>query len=510
MSSGHSTYQTDREIDDILTWLHKYVPSNAQLHADTRAIVSGDVFVAYHVHDSDNRVFIYDAVFRGAAGVLYQPDGFSIVPCAFPILEVPKLNTIVGDIASAWYGHPSNRMLIIGVTGTNGKTSCTQWIATALNALCYPCAVVGTLGIGMLGNLLPTGFTMPDALQLQRNLAKLYNEENAQAVAIEVSSHGLHQGRAHGTLFDIAVFTNLSQDHLDYHRTFDAYEKEKEKLFAFPSLHSAVINRDDPVGLRLIKKLTGRLRTIAYGIGDTVESRADLTIIADNVQLTEIGSTFQIRSPFGNAYLNSSILGKFNISNLLAVLGVLLAAEIPFSAALAEIVRLVPISGRMQKIGGRLHKNEPLIVIDYAHTPDALEKVLITLRLVADSRGGVLICIFGCGGNRDATKRAVMGSVAEKLADYVIVTSDNPRSEDPNKIINQIVSGMNKPDRAYQIEDRGSAILQTVLNVFSVDVILIAGKGHEMTQEIMGEKHIFSDQDKVRQALVAREIYRTK
>ncbi|MDU0810629.1 MAG: UDP-N-acetylmuramoyl-L-alanyl-D-glutamate--2,6-diaminopimelate ligase [Burkholderia sp.] len=507
MSIDQSTSQTHQKIANTLIWLRKHVSSNAELHADTRSIISGDVFVTYPVHDSDSRIFIQDAVIRGAAGILYQPDGFSIAPGILPMLEVSKLNTIAGDIASAWYGYPSNKMLVIGVTGTNGKTSCTQWIAAALTALSCPCAVIGTLGIGMLGKLSKTNFTMPDALQLQRNLARLYYKEGAQAVAIEVSSHGLHQGRANGTLFDIAVFTNLSQDHLDYHRTLDAYEEAKLRLFASPNLNSAVINLDDPVGIRLLKKLTGRLRTISYGIENTTKSSADFTIIADNVHLTDTGSTFRICSPLGSAHLKSTMLGRFNISNLLAVLCTLLAAEVPFSAALTEILRLGQISGRMQKIGGRLEKDEPLIVIDYAHTPDALEKALITLRLIAASRGGALICMFGCGGERDEKKRALMGSIAERLSDHVIVTNDNPRSEDPQKIINHIISDMNKPNKAYQIKDRASAIWQTILSVSGVDVVLVAGKGHEITQEIMGEKYAFSDQDQVRQALVAREMY---
>ncbi|MBU9613333.1 UDP-N-acetylmuramoyl-L-alanyl-D-glutamate--2,6-diaminopimelate ligase [Burkholderia multivorans] len=507
MSAARSSHPAHQQIAAALAWLRQHVAPAAQLHADTRSLRAGDVFVAYAVDGADNRAFIADALARGAAAVLYQPEGLAATPNAPVALAVPALDQLAGEIASGWYGDPSDGLLAIGVTGTNGKTSCTQWIAAALTALHQPCAIIGTLGSGMPGHLVPTGFTTPDAPQLQRSLAQL-RDGGAQAVAMEVSSHALHQGRVNGTAFDIAVFTNLTQDHLDYHRTFEAYEAAKAKLFAWRGLRAAVVNRDDAAGRRLLEKLAGRVRTIAYGIGDAQQAPdADRELVALDVRATATGTAFRLRSSWGDADVEVGTLGTFNVSNLLAVLGALLAANVPFDAALAEIARLEPVNGRMQRLGGRLQNDEPLVVIDYAHTPDALEKTLDALRPIAVARGGRLICMFGCGGDRDATKRPLMGAIAERLADDVVVTSDNPRSEDPQAIIDQIVAGMTAPDRARRIEDRASAILQAVRGAAREDVVVLAGKGHEATQEIMGKKRAFSDQDHARLALAARATH---
>ncbi|MBU9632507.1 UDP-N-acetylmuramoyl-L-alanyl-D-glutamate--2,6-diaminopimelate ligase [Burkholderia multivorans] len=507
MSAARSSHPAHQQIAAALAWLRQHVAPAAQLHADTRSLRAGDVFVAYAVDGADNRAFIADALARGAAAVLYQPEGLAATPSAPVALAVPALDQLAGEIASGWYGDPSDGLLAIGVTGTNGKTSCTQWIAAALTALHQPCAIIGTLGSGMPGHLVPTGFTTPDAPQLQRSLAQL-RDGGAQAVAMEVSSHALHQGRVNGTAFDIAVFTNLTQDHLDYHYTFEAYEAAKAKLFAWRGLRAAVVNRDDAAGRRLLEKLAGRVRTIAYGIGDAQQMPdADRELVALDVRATATGTAFRLRSSWGDADVEVGTLGTFNVSNLLAVLGALLAADVPFDAALAEIARLEPVNGRMQRLGGRLQNDEPLVVIDYAHTPDALEKTLDALRPIAVARGGRLICMFGCGGDRDATKRPLMGAIAERLADDVVVTSDNPRSEDPQAIIDQIVAGMTAPDRARRIEDRASAILQAVRGAAREDVVVLAGKGHEATQEIMGKKRAFSDQDHARLALAARATH---
>jgi UDP-N-acetylmuramoyl-L-alanyl-D-glutamate--2,6-diaminopimelate ligase len=477
----------------------------AHLHADTRALAAGDVFLAYAVDGADNRPFIDSAIERGAAAVLVQPENFTGTIDPATLLAVPALNELAGFIASAWYNDPSDAMRVIGVTGTNGKTSCTQWIASALTAVGTRCAIIGTLGSGMPGQLVHTGFTTPDAPQLQRSLAQL-RDAGAQAVAMEVSSHALHQGRVNGTAFDIAVFTNLTQDHLDYHGTFAAYEAAKARLFAWPDLRCAVINRDDEAGRRLLASTKGKVRTIAYGIDETQQDApADATLIATNVRATATGTAFHLAtSDWGNADVEVGTLGEFNVSNLLGVLGALLAADVPFEAALIELENLEPVNGRMQRLGGRLQNDEPLVVIDYAHTPDALDKTLAALRPIAEARGGQLICMFGCGGDRDATKRPLMGAIAEKLADALVVTSDNPRSEDPASIIDQIAAGMQDATKARRIEDRASAILQAIRHAAREDVIVLAGKGHEATQEIMGKKRAFSDQDHARLALAAR------
>jgi UDP-N-acetylmuramoyl-L-alanyl-D-glutamate--2,6-diaminopimelate ligase len=495
----------DKQIAQAVLWLRAHASAHAQLHSDSRSLKPGDVFLAYAVDGADNRQYIGTALTNGAAAVLYQPEGFGGKPEASKALAVKALDQLAGPIAAAWYGEPTESMLTIGVTGTNGKTSCSQWLATALTALGKPCAIIGTLGSGMPGKLVHTGFTTPDAPQLQRNLAQL-KQEGAESVVMEVSSHALHQGRVNGTAFDIAIFTNLTQDHLDYHGTFAAYEAAKARLFAWPALQTAVVNRDDEAGQRLIESLRGKVRTIAYGIDVPAQTppRADATLIASSVRATANGTAFHLASDWGDADVEVGTLGTFNVSNLLGVLGALLAAEYPLQAALAQIAKLEPVNGRMQRLGGRVQNDEPLVVIDYAHTPDALDKTLAALRPIADARGGELVCMFGCGGDRDATKRPLMGAIAEKLADQLVITSDNPRSEDPQAIIDQIAAGMSDASKARRIEDRASAILHAVRTAAREDVVVLAGKGHEATQEIMGKKRAFSDQDHARLALAAR------
>lgn len=514
MSALRKKHPAHRQIADALNWLHARVQPGAHLHADTRSLAAGDAFFAYAVDGADNRPFIDGAIERGAAAVLVQPEGFSGAIDPSTTLAVPALNELAGSIASAWYDDPSDAMLAIGITGTNGKTSCSQWISAALTALGKRCAIIGTLGSGLPGQLVHTGFTTPDAPQLQRSLAQL-RDAGAQAVAMEVSSHALHQGRVNGTAFDIAVFTNLTQDHLDYHGTFEAYEAAKARLFAWPGLRAAVINRDDAAGRRLLASAKGHARTFAYGLDEAPKDapgaaapQADALLLASDVRATATGTAFHLTtSDWGNAEIEVQTLGAFNVSNLLGVLGALLAAEVPFDAALAELAKLEPVNGRMQRLGGRLQNDEPLVVIDYAHTPDALEKTLEALRPMAAARGGELICIFGCGGDRDATKRPLMGAIAEKFADGVVVTSDNPRSEDPQSIIEQIAAGMTDASKARRVEDRASAILQAIRSAAREDVIVLAGKGHEATQEIMGKKRAFSDQDHARLALAARATH---
>ncbi|HTH74357.1 MAG TPA: UDP-N-acetylmuramoyl-L-alanyl-D-glutamate--2,6-diaminopimelate ligase [Trinickia sp.] len=496
-----------KQVAEALDWLRRQAAPGAHLHSDSRTLASGDVYLAYAVDGADNRAYTAAAIERGASAVLYQPEGFSGSVDAACSLAVPGLDRLAGEIASGWYGNPSETMCTIGVTGTNGKTSCSQWLAAALTGLGQPCAVIGTLGTGMWGHLVHTGFTTPDAPQTQRSLAQMANA-GARAVAMEVSSHALHQGRVNGTAFDIAVFTNLTQDHLDYHRTFEAYEAAKAKLFDWPTLKAAVINRDDAAGRRLIARTQPRLPTIAYGIGAAGSApSAHAALVATNVRATATGTAFHLSSDWGVVDVEVGTLGEFNVSNLLGVLGALLAADVPLTDALAQLAKLEPVNGRMQRLGGRLASDEPLVVVDYAHTPDALEKTLSALRPIAQARGGQLVCMFGCGGDRDATKRPLMGEIAERLADAVVVTSDNPRSEAPRAIIDQIAAGMTRPEKARRIEDRANAILQAVRGAAREDVVVLAGKGHEATQEIMGKKREFSDQDHARLALAARATH---
>ncbi|MCF7694766.1 UDP-N-acetylmuramoyl-L-alanyl-D-glutamate--2,6-diaminopimelate ligase [Mycetohabitans sp. B2] len=492
--------QIERARAEVLAWLRARLAPHAQLRADSRAVRAGDAFVAYAVDGADSRAYIADALQRGAAAVLVQAGGE--FPGGGPVLQVPELDQLAGHIASAWYGEPSRDMLMVGITGTNGKTTTSHWVAGALSGSGTRCAIIGTLGTGLPGQLSPTGFTTPDAPQVHHSLAAL-RAHGASAVSMEVSSHALHQGRVNGVAFDIAVFTNLTQDHLDYHKDLASYEAAKARLFDWPGLRAAVINRDDEAGRRLIGHLATRVRTISYGIAST-RPRGDASLHAMAIRATATGTAFTVVSDWGHAELEVGTLGLFNVANLLAVLGVLLAADVPFDAALSQITRLEPVNGRMQQLGGRPQVDEPLVVVDYAHTPDALEKTLDALRPIATQRGGKLVCVFGCGGERDATKRPLMGAIAERLADSVVVTSDNPRSEPPLAIIGQIVSAMREPARVRTIEDRAGAILQAVRGASAADVVLIAGKGHEATQEVMGKKRPFSDQDHAHLALASR------
>ena len=428
---------------------------------------------------------------------------------------MPALNELAGSIASAWYNDPSDGMLAIGVTGTNGKTSCSQWISAALTALGKRCAIIGTLGTGLPGQLVHTGFTTPDAPQLQRSLAQL-RDAGAQAVAMEVSSHALHQGRVNGTAFDIAVFTNLTQDHLDYHGTFEAYEAAKARLFAWPELRAAVDQsrrcRWSPfarlhAGPRPHDRL--RPRREVKDASDADAPQADALLLA--IERARDGDRYRVSPGHIRLGQRRSRSRKRSAHSTSAICSAYSARCSPPTCRSTrrsrELAKLEPVNGRMQRLGGRLQNDEPLVVIDYAHTPDALEKTLEALRPMAAARGGELICMFGCGGDRDATKRPLMGAIAEKLADGVVVTSDNPRSEDPQSIIEQIAAGMKDASKARRIEDRASAILQAIRSAAREDVIVLAGKGHEATQEIMGKKRAFSDQDHARLALAARATH---
>jgi UDP-N-acetylmuramoyl-L-alanyl-D-glutamate--2,6-diaminopimelate ligase len=517
-------------VAHALEWLRRHAAASANLVSDSRAVQAGDVFVAYAVDGADSRPHILNAVERGAVAVLYQPDGYpasKLKQANTPALPLAHLDQLAGPIAAAWYGEPSEALQLIGITGTNGKTSCSHWIAQALAAAGVPSAIVGTLGSGFPGKLVATGFTTPNAPQLQRSLAEL-RDAGARAVSMEVSSHALHQGRVNGTAFDIAVFTNLSQDHLDYHGTLAAYEAAKATLFRWPGLRHAVINRDDAAGRRLLKQVRGHVSAIAYGLESCADAQGqkhgkkpgqakdqakdqahsktpgEKHLSASAIHATPHGTAFTLHSDWGNAEVEVATLGEFNVSNLLAVLGTLLAADIPFDVALAQLAALAPVEGRMQRVGGRGQHSEPLVVIDYAHTPDALEKTLLALRSVAQQRAGQLICVFGCGGDRDATKRPLMGAIAERLADQVVLTSDNPRSEPAAAIIDQIAAGMREPAQARRVEDRAIAILQAIRAASSDDLIVLAGKGHEATQEIAGKKRPFSDHDHALLALAAR------
>jgi UDP-N-acetylmuramoyl-L-alanyl-D-glutamate--2,6-diaminopimelate ligase len=488
-------------------WIRTVAPTG-RLVSDSRRVRAGDVFFAYPGDAADGRRFIAAAVEQSAVAVVYDDTDFDWDGAlTVPHLAVPGLKRQAGPIAHACNGMPDAAMFTVGVTGTNGKTSCAVWLGQAMARLGTTTAVIGTLGVGLFkGREEPaydvTGYTTPDAVLLAEKLAAV-RDAGATALAIEVSSIGLEQGRTDGMHFDAAIFTNLTRDHLDYHGSMAHYEAAKAKLFAWPGLKTAIVNLDDPAGLRLLGAIPAGVAVTGYTLKDaaTQPDIAGVAILrAVNLRSRHAGTEFQLASPFGAGTAKTQLVGRFNISNALAVLGALLAKGVALRAALDAIEALTPAPGRMQQVGGQ---DAPMVVIDYAHTPDALEKTIAALRQVADERHGKLWCVFGCGGDRDPGKRPQMGAIAQG-ADHVIVTSDNPRSEDPAAIIAQVVAGMNTALPCQAIEDRAAAILSAVKHAGKSDVILLAGKGHEPYQEIKGRKMAFSDFDHATLALSAR------
>ena len=472
----------------------------SRLTLDSRRVQPGDVFLALPGAQVDGRQFIDDAIARGAAAVLTEADTAVAAKVSAggpaPVIEVAELATHAGEIAHLVYGRPSEQMWLCGVTGTNGKTSVSQWIAQAMNALGCKCGVIGTLGNGFPPDLEVSPNTTPDAVTLHATLAR-FVRDGAVACAMEVSSIGLDQGRANGAHFDVAVFTNLTRDHLEYHGTMDAYGAAKAKLFGWPGLGHAVLNLDDPFGRTLAAQLNGHVHTIGYTLGDA--SGTDVVLRATELSESGHGISFSL----DGVRFQAPVVGRFNASNLLAVIGALLAGDETLEDCAAVLRNIVPPAGRMQAIGGNVEQGSPLIVVDYAHTPDALEKVLTTLRGTATARGGKLVCLFGCGGDRDPGKRPQMGAIAERLADAVVVTSDNPRGENPQAIIASILAGM-KSYPAVE-PDRAAAIQATIASADACDVILLAGKGHEPYQEIVGVRRPFSDLDCAKSALAGRQ-----
>lgn len=455
--------------------------------SDSRKVGENSLFLAYPGESSDGRDYIEDAIKKGASAVLWDSENYFWNP-EWQVENIPikKLRLQAGFVASQFYKNPSHKLWMIGVTGTNGKTSITQWLAACLNHLNRKTAVIGTLGNGLPNQLSPTMNTTPDAILLQDMLAQYLSEE-AECVAMEVSSHGLSQGRVNGVNFDVAVLSNLTQDHLDYHGTFEAYADAKRSLFMKENLKFAVLNADDPFGIELEKSLIGtKTEVLTYGIESGQVKAVD-------VRLEDANLVFYAETPYGNAPVKANLVGRFNVYNVLAVLATLLVSKVSIDNAVEAISHIQSVKGRMQQLGGG---KAPLVVIDYAHTPDALEKVLTTLKAQAN---GKVICIFGCGGDRDKTKRILMGKIASELANAVVVTSDNPRTEDPQKIIAEIAEGLHG-NFAIE-EDRAKAISVGIFSAKPGDIVLIAGKGHEEYQEVNGKKYPFSDLEEAKEVL---------
>jgi UDP-N-acetylmuramoyl-L-alanyl-D-glutamate--2,6-diaminopimelate ligase len=490
----------------LISHLRDLTSVDAKLTADSRQVESGDIFFAYPVgHGNalrDGRDYIAAALANGAAAVVFDPtDGVANEYLDRPeCFAVENLSSLVGELCAEWYGYPSKNLNVIGVTGTNGKTSVTQWLTQALDEPNHRTAVLGTLGAGFPGALIQTGYTTPDAPRLQTQLKELL-DAGAQQVAIEISSHALDQERIVGLDVRTAVFTNLTQDHLDYHGTMGEYAEAKAKLFQLPQIENAIINFDDAFGRELAIKLLAvdGPQVWGYAFGDRLK-RA----YAENTSFISSGYESQFNCDALGASSNKlAVLGEFNLSNCLAVWVVLLAQGLSPGEASKRMSKLSAVPGRMELI--RLNKTPrtegPLIVVDYAHTPDALTKALNALRPIANQRNGKVWCVFGCGGDRDSGKRPQMGRAAQEFADHIVITSDNPRSEDPMSIIAMIQSGMSGDLRNVQVlPDRAAAIMAAVRHADTKDIVLVAGKGHESTQEISGKKFDFSDQEHIRLA----------
>jgi len=531
-----------------------------RLVTDSRSVQRGDTFVAYPGEKSDGREFIAPAIAQGANAVIYEKilsghpgeaqhfvwnDAWQV-----PNLAVADLRHRAGWLADAVYGAPSEKLWVVGITGTNGKTSTSHWIAHALSEAGTRCAVIGTLGNGFADALQASANTTPDAISVHGLLAD-YLRDGAQAVAMEVSSHALSQGRVNAVRFDVAMLTNLSRDHLDYHGDMQSYAAAKRKLFDWQQLGFVVLNLDDAYGAELAEQLRdadapspqssggtashstkpsendGQVagypasgeseargakpgerekqysnpEVIGYGLSDEalqLAERLGMRMVYGNLlEMSGQGLKLAVHSSWGAAQLDSALVGRFNAANLLGALAVLLVSGVALSDAVRSLGGVQPVAGRMQRLG---NAQQPTVVVDYAHTPDALEKVLQALREVSAAAGGKVLCVFGCGGERDRGKRAMMGTVAEKYSDFCIVTSDNPRGENPREIIAEIVAGMSGENHEIVV-DRATAIQSAIRFARQSDTVLIAGKGHEDYQEINGVKHPFNDVSAAQQAL---------
>jgi UDP-N-acetylmuramoyl-L-alanyl-D-glutamate--2,6-diaminopimelate ligase len=468
---------------------------------DSRKVGSGDLFVAVTGLNVDGRSFIADAQEKNAVGILCEPPRPEI-ELEIPIVAVKNLKASVGNIASRFYGNPSDQLLVVAITGTNGKTSCSHFIAQGLSAMGTRCGVIGTMGYGTLtsakgaaakgaqyrplkNNVSGTDLTTPDPIVLQEYLAYLVDDD-CSAVALEASSHGLAQGRLNGTQINVAVFTNMTRDHLDYHADFDSYHESKQQLFSWEGLKTAVVNLDDEFGRRLCSSIGDGVEVLAVSA-----SSSEADIYGKDIRLHDDGLSFSVCSPWGEAKVRSPLVGRFNVHNLLSTLGVICSQSYGFEEAISVISEIGMVKGRMEVIR---NPGQPTVIIDYAHTPDALDKAL---QATKEHCLGELWCVFGCGGDRDKGKRPLMGEIASTHASHVVITDDNPRSESSLVIANEIAHGVVAGVDVEIEADRRTAIWKTLSNAGSRDVVLIAGKGHEEYQEVSGKKLAFSDHDVV-------------
>jgi UDP-N-acetylmuramoyl-L-alanyl-D-glutamate--2,6-diaminopimelate ligase len=483
-------------------WLHGRVTGTLQ--CDSRKVAAGDGFIAWPGAATDGRRHVPAALAQGASACLVERDGMDAFGFDQPaIAAYPQLKAACGPIAAAYFEAPSERLDVLAVTGTNGKTSTAWWLAQALSNVVpaaageapYACGLIGTLGTGRPPVVEFTGLTTPDPVLLQGQFRR-FLEQGLKACAIEASSVGIVERRLDGTQIRVAVFTNFTQDHLDYHGSMEAYWEAKAQLFRWPGLRAAVVNVDDEKGHELAQALQGSGLDLW-----TVSCEQAARLAAQDIRYDAQGLRFTVCEGGQRHELATRLIGQYNVANLLGVIGAMRAVGVALPEAVAACGALLPVPGRMDRLSV---PGKPLVAVDYAHTPDALDKALQALRPLARQRGGKLWCVFGCGGERDATKRPLMAAVAEKNADRVVVTSDNPRGERPENIISQILLGLSH-DECVQVQaDRALAIAETIVAAAARDVVLLAGKGHEDYQEIAGARQPFSDKVHAQAALDAR------
>ena len=477
--------------DAAARWLAEWCTGT--LRTDSRQVQPGDAFIAWPGYARDGREFVAAALAAGAATCLVEDadvERFGFVDAR--VASLPGLKARTGEIAATFFGKPTDTLDVIAVTGTNGKTSSAWWIAQASAQLGKRCGVVGTLGIGEPPKLDYNGLTTPDPVLLQAAFARM-RDDAFSACAIEASSIGIVEGRLAGSAVRVAVFTNFTQDHLDYHRTMDAYWVAKRALFSFPGLRAAVINLDDPKGPELAAEL------VALDVWTTGVERSDARLSARGLHYTGEGLAFTLHEGGEAVGVQTSLIGDYNAANLLGVAGALRAQGHALADIARALARVTPVPGRMQRVGNG--RELPQVVVDYAHTPDALDKALSALQGLAQARGGELVCVFGCGGDRDRGKRPQMGAIAARLSGRVVITTDNPRTEAPAQILADIAVAA--PD-AIVVEAREEAIRAAIAQAGSRDIVLIAGKGHEDYQEVNGVRRPFSDVGEARAALLER------
>lgn len=480
----------------------------AGLSVDARNIQKNDVFLAVAGTQQHGLMYAEQAVQAGAVAIIYDPEsGGDFLAEKVKkkhnvcLLRLPKLNEHISMIAARLYKCPSNELSVIGITGTNGKTSVSHFIGKALGGDEGACGVIGTLGWGRVEELKKTINTTPDAVSVQQQLAALL-DEGVTKVAMEVSSHGLDQGRVNAVEFKGAVFTNLSHDHLDYHQTIEAYGEAKLALFKCPSLQFVVLNQDDDFSNSIKKTLRPNVKVYTFSRSEKCVAIENCLRIS-NEQLISTGLSFDLSLSGCTRRINSGLFGAFNIDNIVATIASLIAMGDGFEAAVAKAEKATGVDGRMQRVIAESSTHVPTVVVDYAHTPDALKLALLSLREHCE---GTLRLVFGCGGNRDESKRPLMGAIAAELADSVVITTDNPRFESASTIAEQIKVGVEGRADLNVILDRGEAIKQTIAMAPEDDIILVAGKGHEDYQQIKDEKITFSDVAHVKEALKSRVL----